>query len=551
MTDRVLSVDNFLTTGYKALTAGQTEVQGATVKFTIAAQAPDVDGLTAIFVTPAILASEEIATQYPTIDWALAKAIAKAEGFTGAEKPITVVDKAGKAVIIVGVGENPTLASIRSAAQAIGCKAVSTKRDNVVVYVPSDLKATEIEATKLGYGKGVRGTDKTKATVPVITQCQLVDTIVRGMLYNNWSHDLFTKKKAHVVGNFTLVGEKICIDVVSKAVHGAESVSFARELGSLRFATATNTYMKDVVEKLAHNNKDVFKIKVMDRKALLAEEYNLISAVNQGSWDQCYLVAVEYTPEGFDETNTEMAQPYSFVAKTLTFDTGGLDLKPPAGMLDMHCDKHAGCNQLGLFRYLALTRPKTDRKVVGVWAITDNEIGSKAVHPHTIISTTSVHGHNLSVAIDNTDAEGRLALADAVTFVQKYYNPMRIVTSATLTGAVLMSLGHYMTGLFTNAPYLVNDITTMGQRNGEPFWLLPMVSENYKDISGSDCDLKNITGGRWMGSSVAATFIDSFVGDNVEFVHWDIAGTSSKPGNEAAGTPTFTMQEYVNSFVAQ
>eukprot|EP00461_Guttulinopsis_vulgaris_P003094 UN03095 len=123
-------------------------------------------------------------------------------------------------------------------------------------------------------------------------------------------------------------------------------------------------------------------------------------------------------------------------------------------MVDMHCDKLGGCNTLGLMRYLALTRPNTTRQIVGVLTITDNEIGPDAVHPHTIIETKCVAKEDgiISVAIDNTDAEGRLALADAVTFAQVEYKPCEITTQATLTGAVLFSLGHYATGLFTNLP---------------------------------------------------------------------------------------------------
>jgi len=547
MSTRAHSVENLVKVPYVEPTG--TVVKGATATVTIAesVESSQDDTLYALFTTPDQLKAENIAEDYPCIDWTIVNTILDAQGFTGASGSAVVVNKAGKPVIIVGLSKTPTLSSVRTAAQAITQKARDTKRHNVVVYVPQTIQIAERTSTKLGYGKGVKGTTKTNINEIFVTQNQLVDSIIRGLFYSNWTHDLFTKEKLFAVLNFTLIGKDLDIAIVSAATHGAESTTFARELGSLRFSIANNTYMKNTLEALAATHDDVFRIKVMNREELLAEDYNLICAVNQGSWDPCYIVAIEYTPPTFVAT-PENKQPYSFVAKTLTFDTGGYCLKPGASMLDMHCDKHAGCNQLGLFRYLGLARPASDRKIVGVWTITDNEIGSKAVHPHTIISTASVHGHKLSVAIDNTDAEGRLALADAVTFVQKYYNPTRIITSATLTGAVLVSLGHYMTGLFTNAPYLTEEILKIADKNGEPFWVLPMIPENYKDMTGKDCDLKNITGSRFMGSSVAAAFIDSFVGTDVEFIHLDIAGTSSTPGNEAAGTPSTTLQHYISTF---
>lgn len=221
-------------------------------------------------------------------------------------------------------------------------------------------------------------------------------------------------------------------------------------------------------------------------------------------------------------------------------------------MFTQHKDKHAGCNQIGAFRYLALNRPATTQRIVGIWCITDNAIGSKAVHPHTIISTRHVGNESgrISVAIDNTDAEGRLVLADGISFVQDYYHPTRITTSATLTGAIKTALGSYLTGLFTNAPYLLDKLLHIGELNQEPFWLMPLLPENIEDIQGEDgnggSDIKNM-GKKFMGSSNAAAFLDTFIGDGVEFIHWDIAGVSAQPGNPAAGVPVATFQHYLDS----
>jgi leucyl aminopeptidase len=547
MATRLHSVENLVKVPYVAPNGTTVKTATATVNIAESVESNQDDTLYALFLTPDQLTAENAAESYPCLDWSVVKTILSAQGFAAGSGSSVVVNKAGKPVIVTGISKAPTLATLRAASHAITKTARDTKRSNVVVYIPQAVQVADREPTKIGAGKGVKGTKKSNVEEVIVSANEVIDTIIRGLFYTNWAHDLFTKEQIFAVSNFTLVGKGLDISTVAASAHGAESTTFARELGSLRFSVANNTYMKNTLETLASTHSDVFKIKVMNREQLLAEDYNLICAVNQGSWDPCYIVAIEYTPPNYVETD-DNKQPYSFVAKTLTFDTGGYCLKPGAAMLDMHCDKHAGCNQLGLFRYLGLTRPAADKKIVGVWTITDNEIGSKAVHPHTIVSTTSVHGHNLSVAIDNTDAEGRLALGDAVTFVQKYYNPSRIVTSATLTGAILITLGHYMTGLFTNAPYLAEEITKIADKNGEPMWFLPMLPQNYTDLAGKDCDLKNITGSRFMGSSVAAAFIDAFVGEGVEFIHLDIAGTSSCPGNEAAGTPGTTLQHYISSF---
>eukprot|EP00461_Guttulinopsis_vulgaris_P000184 UN00184 len=544
MAERVYSVESLAATKYAEPTGNSVVGTTATVTIGAADVATNADDtLYATFVTTEQL--EAFTTVQGLVsDVALIKALLTAQNFTAAAgTTATVINKDGKPLVLVGLGARADLQIVKTAAKSVTDIARQQKRANVVVYVEPTTTVYEKEQVAIGFGKGVKNSKKSFAPEVVVDIKDVVDVIIRGLFYTNWEHDKYIDT-IFTVKNFTLVGVDVDVKTVHDSVMGAESVTFAREIGSLRFRDANNTYMMNTAKAVAAANADVLSIKVMDKQQLLAEGYNLINAVNQGSTDPCYIVAIEYTPPGFDKASG--VKPHAYVGKTLTFDTGGYNIKT-AGMLTMHCDKHGGCNTLSLMRNLALTRPALPRQIVGVLTITDNEVSADAVHPNTIINTKCVARPKgtISVAVINTDAEGRLALADAVTFVQEYYKPERITTQATLTGAILLSFGHYATGLFTNCQYIAEEIKQVGEQTGELFWQLPILPQNHTDIKGKECDLLNLAGSRYMGSSTAASFIETFVGDDVEFVHLDIAGTSSCPGNEATGQPVTALQKYI------
>lgn len=256
----------------------------------------------ALFVTEDEFRSPSLQTQYSSIDWSIVHQLAKVNGFRGASGSLLVVNKVGLPVLILGLPNQPTLSSLRSASQSISKKAISAKFSHIIVHVPSHPNIAELAPVKLGFGRGVKGTPKSNVSQRIITPTQLIDVMIRGLLYSNWSHDLYLEKKKFRIGEITLVSTAdIDMNAVMVAVNGAESVSLAREIGSLRFQDANNTYMKELLVKLVATHSDVLQIKVLDRQQCLAEGYNLIAAVNQASWDQCYLVAVEYTPPGYVE----------------------------------------------------------------------------------------------------------------------------------------------------------------------------------------------------------------------------------------------------------
>ncbi|GAB4339724.1 MAG: leucyl aminopeptidase [Desulfobulbaceae bacterium] len=237
-----------------------------------------------------------------------------------------------------------------------------------------------------------------------------------------------------------------------------------------------------------------------------------ILAVNRGSAVPPRLVVLEYRAGAGCPT-------LMLVGKGLTFDSGGVSLKPAAGMEDMKYDMCGGAAVLAAMEAVAQERP-AGLNVVALVPATDNMSGSNAVKPGDII--TQYNG--ITVEVVNTDAEGRLLLADALSYGVKKFKPDAVIDLATLTGAVIVGLGHHRTGLFANNDTLAERIFSAGELCGEPLWRLPLGPEYTKQLKSEVADLKNI-GGKGGGTITAAAFLEKFVGDT-PWAHLDIAGTA-------------------------
>ena len=236
-----------------------------------------------------------------------------------------------------------------------------------------------------------------------------------------------------------------------------------------------------------------------------------ILAVNQGSAVPPRLVVLEYRPESATET-------ILLVGKGLTFDSGGISIKPAASMEDMKYDMCGGAAVLSAMQAVAEEKP--DVAVVAVVPATDNMSGSNAVHPGDIIR----HYNGVTSEIINTDAEGRLILADALSWGIETYKPTCVVDAATLTGAVIIGLGHHYTGLISNNDALSEQVIEAGRMSGEPLWRLPLDKHFKKQIESKVADIKN-TGGRPGGTITAGAYLSNFV-DDTPWIHLDIAGTA-------------------------
>jgi leucyl aminopeptidase len=207
------------------------------------------------------------------------------------------------------------------------------------------------------------------------------------------------------------------------------------------------------------------------------------------------------------------------VGKGLTFDSGGISLKPPLGMEEMKFDMCGGAAVLGAMQAIGEEKPK-GVNVVAIVPTTENLPGPSALKPGDIIT---IYGGK-TVEVINTDAEGRLILADALAYGIKKFKPQAVVDLATLTGAVVIGLGHHKTGLLSNDDELVEKVLAAGDRSGEPLWRLPLGLEYSKQIKSKVADIKNV-GDRAAGTITAAAFLQEFVGD-VPWAHLDIAGTA-------------------------
>jgi leucyl aminopeptidase len=275
------------------------------------------------------------------------------------------------------------------------------------------------------------------------------------------------------------------------------------ELGPEQFAERASA--------LAENGLEVDVLNE-DRMAELG--MGALLAVGQGSARGSRLVTLRWRGEGAPD-----GPPTVFIGKGVCFDTGGVSIKPAQGMEDMKGDMGGAACVAGLM--LTLAKQKAPVDVVGVLGLTENMVSGTAQRPSDIVKSMS--GQTIEVL--NTDAEGRMVLADAMWYAQETWKPKRIVTLATLTGAIIIALGHEYAGLYANDDALCNALVEAGTQTDEKVWRMPLSRKYDKLIDSKIADMKNI-GGRWAGSITAAQFLQRFVQDDVAWAHIDIAGTA-------------------------
>ena len=252
------------------------------------------------------------------------------------------------------------------------------------------------------------------------------------------------------------------------------------------------------------------KVRVMDDRWLEKQQFGAMLAVGQGSSAKPRLVTVEYAPKDAKKTVV-------FVGKGVTFDSGGINLKPSGSIETMKMDMSGAAAVAGTM--LAVARLKPDIKVVGVMPLVENMPSGAAIRPGDIIRSYA----GKTIEIGNTDAEGRLILIDAMAWAIKQYKPDTLIDLATLTGACVVALGEKIAGVFSKDPELAATIVSCGEKTHERCWTLPL-PEDYKELLKNDfADLNNVSSGRWGGAITAALFLSEFVGDT-RWAHIDIAG---------------------------
>ncbi|MET0371900.1 MAG: leucyl aminopeptidase [Sphingobium sp.] len=341
-----------------------------------------------------------------------------------------------------------------------------------------------------------------------------------GALLRGWRHDKYRTRMAEkakpTLQRLTLVtgdpGEEW-----TKLSAVAAGVAFTRELVA---EPANIIYPESFVERCRHLAELGVKITVLGRQEMADLGMGALLGVAQGSVREPQMLAMEW-----NGTQDSDAKPVVFVGKGVTFDTGGISLKPGAGMEDMKWDMGGAGAVAGAMKALALRKAKA--RVVGVCGLVENMPDGNAQRPGDVV--TSMSGQTIEVI--NTDAEGRLVLCDAITWAQTTYAPEVLIDLATLTGAMIVALGDQYAGYFSNDEALAADLAAAAEASGDPLWRFPLSDAYNKLIDSPIADMKNM-GARYAGSITAAQFIKRFVQDGVKWAHLDIAGMvwADKPG---------------------
>jgi leucyl aminopeptidase len=310
----------------------------------------------------------------------------------------------------------------------------------------------------------------------------------------------------------------------------AHGMALAKDLGNLPGNVCTPTYLAESATKLGKQFK--LGVDVLERRDMEKLGMNTLLSVARGSRQPPKFIAVRYNGAA------KKTKPVVLVGKGITFDTGGISLKPAAEMDEMKFDMCGAASVLGTFRAIAELEPEIN--LVGLVPTTENMPGGAATKPGDIV--TSMSGQTVEVL--NTDAEGRLILCDALTYAERY-DPAAVVDIATLTGACVIALGHVATGLFANRDELATELLDAGREAWDRAWHMPLWDDYQEQLKSPFADMANI-GGRPAGSVTAACFLSRFAG-KFPWAHLDIAGTAWTSGKSkgATGRPVPLLTTFV------
>lgn len=475
-------------------------------KISFAKLAAPEKGVAVVFVDDALALGKTAGTIGDGVE-ALIKRAADAAGFSGKSKTVLdlltpsgtgldrlVVIGVGKAGAVSGLGENDWAALGGVALGAIGkAKAAEMVLETAEGEVEPAMAAAFAMGLKLRaytfdrYKSRKDDDDQPKPAAKV--------TLMTG--------DAKAAKKAWADADAVSDGTLLARDLVNEPANVLTTLEFAKRASDLSGLGV--------------------EIEVLDEKAMKKLKMNALLGVAQGSDSPPRMVIMRWNGGKKD------AAPVAFVGKGVVFDTGGISIKPAASMEDMKGDMGGGAAVTGLMHALAARKAKVN--AIGVIGLVENMPDGKAQRPGDIVTAMS----GATIEIINTDAEGRLVLADALWYTQDRFKPAFMINLATLTGAVLIALGSQHAGIFSNNDELAGRLADAGLATEERVWRLPLSAEYDKLIDTPNADMKN-TGGRLAGSITAAQFLQRFVND-VPWVHIDVAGTAmSSPKTDISKT---------------
>jgi leucyl aminopeptidase len=324
--------------------------------------------------------------------------------------------------------------------------------------------------------------------------------------------------------------DKSLSQIINTGIAVAQGISLTKDLGNLPPNVCTPSYLAKTAQNLAQ--KLPLKVEVLDRKQIAQLGMGAFLSVAQGSVNPPKFIVIHH------QGGLAKEAPLVLVGKGITFDTGGISIKPSEGMDEMKYDMCGAATVLGLMH--AVAKMKLKKNVIGVIPTCENMPSATATRPGDIVVTMS----GQTVEILNTDAEGRLILCDALTYVERF-KPRAVIDIATLTGACIIALGHVHSGLFSKSEQLVEEIEHAAKASLDTVWHMP-IDEAYQDqLKSNFADMANI-GGRPAGSITAACYLSRFT-QAYDWAHLDIAGTAwrSGPAKGATGRPVPLLAEYL------
>ncbi len=362
--------------------------------------------------------------------------------------------------------------------------------------------------------------------------------LVETLADNDYSFELYKSKKseARALSKITLLTEKATLADVERASKHAQAIAagmaFTRDLGNQPPNICHPTYLGEQAKALGKAYK-ALKVEVFDEKKIKELGMGSFLAVAQGSVQPPRLIVLQYNGGKKGE------KPYALVGKGITFDTGGISIKPAAGMDEMKYDMGGAASVFGTFK--AVLEMQLPINLIGVMACAENMPSGSATRPGDIVTTMS----GQTVEILNTDAEGRLVLCDALTYTERF-KPQAVIDLATLTGACIVALGSHTSGLLGNNDELLQQLLSAGQVADDRAWQLPLFDEYQEQLDSPFADIANI-GGPKAGTITAACFLSRFTKD-LNWAHLDIAGTAWISGGKdkgATGRPVPLLSQYL------
>jgi leucyl aminopeptidase len=372
-------------------------------------------------------------------------------------------------------------------------------------------KSRNISGKIIQYAKEFRITEL--SIIPFNFSIEIIESLVEGIILSSYSFEKFkTSKNNNTVDNVSILIEsnsKEYQKIINDISVICQSVNFGRDISNLPPNECSPEYLAKIALEIKNQG---IEAQIIGINSLKDMGLNGIVSVGSGSINTPKLIVLKY--KGIK--NGE--DPILLVGKAVTFDSGGISIKPSEKMEEMKFDKCGGVNVLAIMK--SLSSLKIKHNVIGIIPAVENMPSNSSYRPSDIINMYN----GKSVEVINTDAEGRLILADALAFGIKQYKPKLIIDMATLTGACIIALGNNIAGIIGNDEKLIKKILDISKVTHEKMWELPLLDDHHDQIKSKNADIKNI-GGRPAGAITAAAFLSNFVG-KTPWVHLDIAGTA-------------------------